>query len=192
MDPETTEELALAERAAGGDEGALRALYDRHADALYAFVCHSLDGASPEAEEVWQDALEAAVRTLAAYRGESRFFSWLCSIARNKIADHWRRQNRQRQRFCNVPPEDLSRLLDEGPLPDELVRRQDTRLRVAEVLGTLAPEHRQALVARYAEGRSVEDISRLLNKTYKATESVLSRAKAAFREALAAQTEVEL
>src|SRR3974390_2228031 len=110
MDPKTTEELALARRVADGDESALSALYERHAESLFAFVCHHLDGARPDAEELWQDTLAAAVRALPSYRGQSRFFSWLCSIARNKIADHCRRQSRLRQNLSLFSPQDLTRL----------------------------------------------------------------------------------
>lgn len=190
--PETAEDLALARRVAGGDESALKTLYECHADPLFAFICHALDGARPEAEEIWQDTLEAGIRTLPSYRGQSRLFSWLCSIARHKLADHWRRQNRSRQRLYVMPPEDLARLLDEGPLPDEILGRQATRQRVVEALSQLPLDYRTALVARYADGRSVEETAQLLEKTYKATESVLSRAREAFRQALAAKSEIEL
>lgn len=190
MDPEIAEDLALAQRVVSGDESALETLYERHADPLYAFVSHSLDGARSEAEEVWQDALEAAIRTLPAYQGQSRFFSWLCSIARHKVADHWRRQNRQR--LCLMPPENLLQLMDAGPLPDEIVNRRATCLRVVEILGLLPPDYRTALVARYADGQSVGETAKLLDRSYKATESVLSRAKEAFRAALAGRSEMEL
>ena len=192
MDPETTEELALAKRVTDGDEGALNALYERHAESLFAFVCHHLDGARPEAEEIWQDTLVSAIRALPSYRGQSRFFSWLCSIARNKIADHWRRKSRKSQNFLLMPPEDLAQVMDDGPVPEELLRQRATCVRVVEVLSLLPSDYRTALVARYADGHSVEEVARILNKTYKATESLMSRAKEAFRRALAAQTEVEL
>ena len=192
LDSEVAEDLALAQRVGSGDESALKALYERHADPLYAFVSHSLDGARSEAEEVWQDTLETAIRTLPAYRGQSRFFSWLCGIARHKLADYWRRHNRSNQHLCLMPPEALNDLLDAGPLPDELVGQRATCLRVAEVLGLLPADYRTALVARYADGHSVQETAKLLDRSYKATESVLSRAKAAFRAALACKSEVEL
>jgi RNA polymerase sigma-70 factor (ECF subfamily) len=192
MDCDTADDLALAERAINGDEDALRTLYERHADPLFAFIFHSLDGARPEAEEVWQDTLSAAIRALPTYRGQSRFFSWLCSIARHKIADHCRRQNRIRQNLSLFSPEDLTRFMDAGPLPDEIVSQQAVRLRVVEILGQLPPDYRTALVARYVDGHSVEEVARLLDKNYKAAESILSRAREAFRAALAAQPEEEL
>jgi DNA-directed RNA polymerase specialized sigma24 family protein len=53
-------------------------------------------------------------------------------------------------------------------------------------------DYRTALVARYADGQSVDNVAQLLGKSYKATESVLSRAREAFRLALAGQLEVVL
>lgn len=191
MDPEISEDLALASCVADGDEAALTVLYERHAEPLFAFVCHHLDGARPEAEEVWQDTLAAALRALPGYHGQSRLFTWLCAIARHKLADHWRGQNRTARRLVLLPPEELARLMDEAPLPEELLTQRGTCLRVVELLGLLPHDYRTALVARYADGHSVKEVARILGKSYKAAESVLSRAKEAFRAVLASQTEVE-
>ena len=192
MDLEPAEELALAKRVAAGDEQALTALYERYADPLFAFIYHHLEGARPEAEEVWQDTLAAAVRSMARYRGESGFFSWLCGIARHKVGDYFRRRNRTTQNLILVPPADLARLMDQGPLPDELVNERATCVRVVEALGRVPSAYRTALSARYAEGRSVEEVAQLLDRNYKATESLLSRAREAFRAALSQQPEMEL
>lgn len=193
MDPETVDDLALAERVAeNGDEEALQALYDRYANPLFAFIFHHLDGARPEAEEVWQDTLSAAIRGLSGFEGQSRFFSWLCSIARHKIADYFRSRGRAAQRLVLLPPEDLTSLIDEGPLPDEIVNNRATSLRVVTALGQLPSAYQQALVARYAEGQNVQEIAQLLGKSYKAAESILSRAREALRAALSAQPETDL
>jgi RNA polymerase sigma-70 factor, ECF subfamily len=191
MAPEITEDLALAEQASNGDESVLAKLYERYADALFAYIYHHLEGARPEAEEVWQDTLSAAIRALPSYRGQSRFFAWLCGIARHKLADYWRRRHRDRQNLCLVAPEELARLMDEGIVPEEILRQQATRLRVVEALGELPPDYRAALVARYADGQTVEDIARLLGKSYKAAEATLSRAREAFRQVLTTQPEME-
>jgi len=192
MDSEIAEDLALAQRIASGDESALKTLYQSYADPLYAFICHSMEGDQSEAEEVWQESLEAAVRMLPTYRGQCRFFSWICGIARHKLADYWRQKNRSRQHLSLMPPENLARLMDEGPLPDEVVGQRATCLWVVEILGLLPQTYRNALVARYADGLSVEEIAKSLDKSYKATESLLSRAKEAFRNALADRSELEL
>ncbi|SPE57245.1 putative RNA polymerase sigma factor NccH [Verrucomicrobia bacterium] len=189
---EPDDDPALAKRVAAGDQSAVNELYQRHADPLFAFILHSLQGSRPEAEDVWQDTLAAAFRALPSYRGQSRFFSWLCSIARHKIADYYRRRNRTTQPILLIPPEELTQLMDEGPLPDELINQRETCLRVVEALGQMPMDYRQALTARYSDGRSVEEVARLLSKSYKATESLLSRARVALRAALAQQPEMDL
>lgn len=192
MQADRADELPLAERVACGDEAALEAVYARYADPLFAFIHHHLDGARPDAEEIWQDTWLAAIRSLSKYRGRSSLFTWLCGIARHKIADHRRRRGPPADVFSEVSPERLAALADAGPLPEEILARRDTRIRVVEALGTLPDDYRTALVARYADRQSVDEVARLLGKTYKAAESLLGRARSAFRAALAQADEEQL
>jgi RNA polymerase sigma-70 factor (ECF subfamily) len=184
------EDLVLAKRVAAGDETALAVFYERYADLLYAFIYHRLGGSRPDAEDVWQDTLLAALHSLLTYRGECRLFTWLCGIALHKIADHFRRQGRAvTDVFSDVSEVQLSALCSSAPLPEEVVMRQATRVRVVEALALLNEDYRTALVARYADERGVGEVAQMLGRTYKATESLLSRARAAFREALAVSEE---
>ena len=186
MDIEPEDDRALARRVAAGEEEAVAAFYERYADSLYAFIYHHLGRSQADAEDVWQETLLAAVNAAGSYRGKSRLFTWLCGIASHKIADHLRRQGRAAADcFSDVPEGQLSRLVAEGPLPQEVVEHQATRVRVVEALGLLNDEYRVALVARYADGQGVEEVARRLGRSYKATESLLSRARAAMQQALA-------
>jgi RNA polymerase sigma-70 factor (ECF subfamily) len=183
---EAADDLTLARQVTDGDETALAAFYARYADPLFAFIYHHLDESRPDAEDIWQDTLLAAIRALPTYRGRSRLFTWLCGIARHKIADHLRRQGRSvAEVFSDVPQAELAALIGAGALPEEVVARQATRVRVVEALATLRDDYRTALVARYADEQSVDEVARQLGRTYKATESLLSRARVAFQEALA-------
>jgi len=180
------DDLTLARQVADGDETALETFYARYANPLFAFIYHHLDESRPDAEDVWQETLLAAINALPAYRGQSRLFTWLCGIARHKIADHFRRQGRSvAEVFSDVPQAELAALIGAGTLPEELVVRRATRVRVVQALATLRDDYRTALVARYADEQSVDEVARQLGRTYKATESLLSRARVAFQEALA-------
>jgi RNA polymerase sigma-70 factor (ECF subfamily) len=179
-----TDELTLARRTAAGDQAALQIIYERYADPLFAYICHYLGGARADAEELWQDTLFAALRSIGNYRGQGRFFKWLCGIARNKIADRFRNCDRATTMFSEASSSQLASLLDAGPLPEEILARRETRVRVVEALMELPREYRLALTARYVDGQSVEEAAQLLGKSYKATESILSRARAAFRDLL--------
>jgi RNA polymerase sigma-70 factor (ECF subfamily) len=185
MDTDYQDDMTLARRVAQGETNAFEEFYARHADLVFAFVLHRVNGLRPDAEEIWQDTLVAAIRALPAYQGESRLSSWLCGIARRKIADHWRRSARMVQTVTAVAPDDLLQLMDGGALPAALLNQDATRARVVEALAELPADYRDALIARYADGDSVEEVAHRLGRTYKATESLLSRAKAALREALA-------
>jgi len=184
MDGDFKDDVDLAARVARGEVGAFEQFYAHHADLVFAFIYHQLNGARSDAEEVWQDTFIAAVRALPGYRGQSRLSSWLCGIARRKVADYWRQQGGRAGQTLIVPPANLAALLDRQRLPDEVLGQHATRAYVAEALAELPPDYRQALVARYADGCPVEEVARRLGRSYKAAESLLSRAKAALRDIL--------
>jgi RNA polymerase sigma-70 factor (ECF subfamily) len=189
MNDTQADERVLAAGAAAGDDRALEALYERFADPLFAFIFHHLDGAArADVEDVWQETWLAAVRALPRFRGSSTFFTWLCGIARHKMADQ-RRRGRLFGASRGTPdqPAVTAEAAGLDSLPDALLERRDLRLKVVEALAALPGDYRAALVARYVEHRSVDDVGRLLGRGNKAAESLLSRARAAFRDAMGAR-----
>jgi RNA polymerase sigma-70 factor (ECF subfamily) len=189
MGAEYEDDLKLASRVSRGDAEAFNRFYSRHADLVFGFILHQLNGQRTDAEEIWQDTFVTAIQRLPSYRGQSRLLSWLCGIARHKVMDHWRRRKGTGGPALSASAEDLLELADGGPLPDDLLIRSAIRVRVIEALAELPDDYRSALLARYADGHSVEDVARLLGRSTKAAESVLSRAKAALRAALSGRTE---
>jgi len=189
MRAEYKDDMKLAARVSRGDAVAFNEFYARHADLVFGFIFHQLNGARTDAEEIWQETFLAAIQRLPSYRGQSRLFGWLCGIARHKIGDFRRHRNGTGDTAMTASPADPRELLDSSPLPDELLDRSALRVQIIEALGELPDDYRSALVARYADGYSVEEVARLLGRSYKAAESLLSRAKAALRSALAGRTE---
>ena len=98
---------------------------------------------------------------------------WLIGVARHKLADHWRRTERERRGL---------RLLDgeREPADDPWDAALD-RMRAREVLGQLGAHHRAALTLRYLDGLPVPEVARHLDRSVHATEALLVRARAAFR-----------
>ena len=186
MDEQQGSDLQLAKHAASGDETALTEFYGRYADPLYAYIYHHVGDPRSDVEDLWQDTLLCGLQSLSTYRGQSRLFTWLCGIARHKIADHYRHRGRSSTDvFSDVSEVHLAALVSSTPLPEEVITRRATRLRVVEALAVLRDDYREALAARYAEGQSVGQVAESLGRSYKATESLLSRARAAFKVALA-------
>ena len=181
-----SDDLAVVRRIVAGDEIALNGVYARYADPLYAFVYHRMGARREDIEEVWQDTWLAALRSFPTFTGRSRLFTWLCGIARHKIADFLRRSQRVDAIRGDESVDDPAQLLDSSPLPEEILEHQAIRLRVVAAMAALPGDYQLALVARYADDCSVEDVARILGKSYKATESLLSRARYAFRAAFSA------
>lgn len=182
--------MTIARRASAGDASALARLYSRYADPLFAFIYHHTPDSRQDTEDIWQDTWLAVLRSLRSYQGKSQFFTWLCAIARHKIADYYRRQQHNPvQLHSNSKEEQLSLIIEYGSLHDEILSQPITRTCVVEALATLSEGYRRALIARYADEESIAEVARRLGKNYKATESLLSRARAAFREALVHITE---
>jgi RNA polymerase sigma-70 factor (ECF subfamily) len=98
---------------------------------------------------------------------------WLIGVARHKLADHWRRTEREQRGL---------RLLDRQTAEaDDPWEAAIDRIRAREVLSRLGPHHRAALTLRYLDGLPVPEVASYLDRTVHATEALLVRARAAFR-----------
>ena len=189
MNNDYKEDLQLVGHMLRGDAKAFNQFYIQNVDLLFGFIIHLVRGVRADAEEILQDTFVAAIHMLPSYQGQSRLLSWLCGIARHKVGDYWRRRNVIDGMLLTESPVDLRELIDDGPLPDDVLNQSALRARIVEALAELPNDYRRALLARYAEERSVMEISRELGRSYKATESLLSRAKAALRAVLSGRQE---
>ncbi|MGH3760093.1 RNA polymerase sigma factor [Actinophytocola sp.] len=125
------------------------------------------------AEDLTAESFLAAVHAVRKPGAPDVSIPWLIGVARHKLADHWRRVEREQRGL---------RLLDGEPerIEDPWDATVDT-IRAHEVLGRLGPHHRAALTLRYLDGLPVLEVARHLDRTVHATEALLVRARAAFR-----------
>lgn len=178
----------LARSVAAGDPAAVNELIDTCADLLHAYIAHRLQAGPDAVEDIWQDTMVAAFQSISGFKGESRLFTWLCAIANHKILDHLRRTGKDPSVcFSDLPEASLAGMLDQGPLPEEVLLRQSTRIRVVQALGELPADYSRALILRHVEEKSVEETARALGKSFKATESLLHRARAALKATLTSE-----
>jgi RNA polymerase sigma-70 factor, ECF subfamily len=130
------------------------------------------------------------MRNLASYRGDAALFSWICQICRRQIVDYLRADRRRTNRVVLLEDSpEISAALDsiEAPREDEPAHRygaEETRRLVRTVLDRLPSRYGDVLEWKYVEGRSVEEIGDLLGIGHTAAQSLLARARTAFREAL--------
>jgi RNA polymerase sigma-70 factor (ECF subfamily) len=150
----------------------LLTLYDDALPHVYGYLLARC-GDAGLAEDLTAESFLAAVRAVRQPGAPDPSVPWLIGVARHKLADHWRRVEREERGL---------RLLDREPAcvddPWEMVV---DRIRAREVLDRLGAHHRAALTLRYLDGLPVPEVARHLDRTVHATEALLVRARAAFR-----------
>ncbi len=167
-------ERGLRDAALGGDAAAWRALYDGAFERVAGYVRWRYGGLADLADDVVQDAWMTAARKLAAFEPKDcRFAAWVCGIAANVLRHHLRSRTRYRRR--------VGSLGDADPPAAEVDREKAER--VAAALASLPERSERVLRAKYLDRMSVDDIAAAWGESPKAVESLLSRARQAFREA---------
>ena len=179
----------LVERMRAGDSRAFDAYFNEYFPRLYRFVLPRVQGDPQASEDICQEVMVRAMRRIDSYRGEASLFTWNCQIARNLITDYWR--SRKRRDEVEVLVEDdrdvgaaLESLeLDISQRPDEQQSRLEVLRLVKVALDRLPGAYGNALEWKYIDGLSVAEIAERLGQTVLATQSMLARARNAFREA---------
>ncbi len=102
-------QIILNQIAQGNDKGMSR-LYRHYNAALFAYIRHIVT-VDEAAEELVHDTFMVIHNKPLAYNGQCKFFTWLCSIAKNKAADWWRAMGRQQKKDLKM--EELNAILEE-------------------------------------------------------------------------------
>ncbi len=178
--PAREQELLAA--AAAGEHDAVQWLLDDVAPIVYGFVFARVGGDETAAEDLLQETLLEAVRGAGGFRGEASVSTWMCAIARRRLARYY-----ESERRAELARRSL-RLVDD-PLASsapgaELVECQDE---VVRALGRLPALQRQVLVLKYIEGLSVVDIARQVNRNRVQVQSLLQRGRDGLRRELGGQ-----
>jgi len=181
---------ALVSRLLERDEAAFAEFFDLMFPRVYRFALARVARHEDAAEEIAQATLCRAVRRLQTWRGEASLFTWICTICRHEI-DTWRRAH---PGAAAVPLlEDLPEIRaalesmygHEVSGTEARLQRQELAALVQRVLDHLPAHYGNVLEWKYLEDVPVAEIAARLDVSPKAAESLLTRARAAFRDLVA-------
>ena len=174
------EERALRAAVLAGDEAAWRILYERNFDHLYAYL-HCRTGREVQrTEEAAQECWLVAVRRIRSFDPErGSFEAWLRGIAEKVLMSQRRKWRREETRPGVPEPGDS---VEPAVLPGGTEESLDLADGIALVMTELPSRYQAVLRAKYDEGLSLAEIAARWGETPKAVESLLGRARAAFRE----------
>ncbi len=173
------DDVRLLQEVANGQAPAVRRLLDEVAPVVNGFLFARVGGDRATAEDLLQETLLEAVRSARSFRGDAALSTWLCAIARRRLARHY-----ERERRAEATRRGLQVLPDPGPVGDEEVVEQ--RDEVIRALGRMPAAHRQVLVLKYLDGLAVEQIADQLGRTRVQVQSLLQRARDGLRRQLEA------
>jgi RNA polymerase sigma-70 factor (ECF subfamily) len=162
FDSDGTERLDL-------DPDAFRRFYALALPRVYGYLLHRC-GSVSVAEDLAQETFLAAVAELKRGRAVEAPLPWIFGIARHKLLDHYRREERRAPSIAVGVPEAVA-------MPSE------TDGRALTALAAVPPAQRIALVLRHADGLSVPEVAAALGRSVEAVESLLARGRVGFREA---------
>lgn len=175
-----------------GEAAAFDAFFGEYFPRLYRFVLPRIDHDEAAAKDICQESLARALRKLSTYRGEAALFTWLCRFARNSLSDYWQKRRRENQHVMYAEDDELTMAalesIESNPFEGPEAQRYGEELAraVHVALDHLPERYGEALEWKYLDGMSTAQIATRLGATTIAAQSVLQRAREAFKEAFGA------
>jgi RNA polymerase sigma-70 factor, ECF subfamily len=179
----------LVGRLVRGERAAFDEFFNEYYPKLYRFVKRRMPRDAAGCEDVAQATLCRALESLRTYRGEAALMTWLCTICRRELSARWH-ENQGWATGSALAEDDpeiraaLESLLasDQGD-PERVTSREQVRESILAALDYLPAPYADILECKYLRDMSIGDIARKIGRSPKATESLLTRAREAFREA---------
>lgn len=184
----------LAKRLLNGDRRSFDVFFNTYFPRLFRFALVRLDHDHDLADETAQNVLCQAISKMSTYRGEASLFAWLCTFTRHEIYKQRKARGRAQgdAPLCEDDPSvraALESLLSvTANDPHAAVHKTDVSRLVKVAMDHLPAIYADALERKYVYEMSVSEIGASIGKSTKATESILTRARVAFRESFRSLT----
>ncbi len=130
-------------------------------------------------DEITNDILFAAYKSLPNFNGKCSEFSFICSVAKHKIIDYYRKKKIKTVLFSASPI--FEEIADKALSPERDVLKNELIKEIESTLGDLKEGYGKLLRLKYIEGWKIKAIAQITKLSVKAVESKLMRAKKQFQ-----------
>ncbi len=176
----------LVRRCVGGDAAAWEEIVQRFHRRIYN-VCYRFAGDGDSAQDLTQEVFIKMYRTLSTYdSGKGAFMTWVTTITRNLLVDHFRKTKGDRMTdSLDAPTSEhddalalSDQIADRGPAPDHAVQGREAREMVHSALQKLSPELREAVILRDLQDMDYREIATALRVPEGTVKSRINRGRA--------------
>lgn len=154
--------------------------YKKYYLSVRGFVAKKVDDEGV-VEEIVSDVMLAAINSWPTFDGRCSEFSWLCSIAKHKVIDYYRKKKIKTILFSVSPM--FEEIADKALTPERDVLKNELKNEIKKTFSEIKTGYKKILRLKYIEGFKVKEIAQKTKLSTKAVESRLIRAKKQFREA---------
>lgn len=155
-------------------------LYKETSRPLFAFIAKRMGARTSQVEEIFEETVVAAWKGYKTFEHKSTYFTWLCRIALNKIADYYRDQINERSHIVTPTLKAMSLVEADDISPVERLALKELCNKVNSCLDLLPVQTRRLLWFRYWKGLSYAQIAKIMDVSVRAVEGRLYRAKDEF------------
>jgi RNA polymerase sigma-70 factor (ECF subfamily) len=179
------DDTQVIKRCLAGERAAWEEIVRSHNRRIYN-LCYRFTGSADAAEDLTQEVFIKIYRTLASYDlGRGAFTTWLTTVTRNLLVDHFRRSKQERLTDSidapSSPDEDAltlgEQIRDEKPTPDAALGKVETQQMVHQALQKLSPELREAVILRDLQDMDYREIAQALKVPEGTVKSRINRGR---------------
>jgi RNA polymerase sigma-70 factor (ECF subfamily) len=172
------QDAQLVQQCLRGEGSAWEELIRRHTRRIFN-LCYRFTGNGSEAEDLAQEVFLRVYRTLASYRSaHGGFATWMTSVTRNLLIDHYRRTKRDRltDSLDDAMPV-VENKESSARRPDEQALLGELRAQIQAALQHLSPELREAVILRDLQGLEYMEIQAVLSVPEGTVKSRINRGR---------------
>jgi RNA polymerase sigma-70 factor, ECF subfamily len=173
---------SFVKRILKGESKAVVQFYKAYSPKILHYLSRKLPRIE-DAQEIVNDVFLEAIDSLSLLQEEKNISAWLYRIAHNKMVDFYRKKKIKSILLSQIPF--LQVVANEISQPEFQFEKDKVRDRIEAILLSLPENYRKILKLRYVEEFSVKMLAQKLNLSFKATESLLFRARQSFKLAYA-------
>ncbi len=169
---------SLVERIISGEEQAVTEFYKLYSPRILHYLLVRLPRAE-DAEDILNDVFLDAIDSLSILKKDNHLQAWLYKIAHHKTVDYYRKKKIKALLLSQIPY--LEIVDSEVHQPEFIIEKDKVRDKIESVFKSLPDLYRKVLRLRYEEKIPVKEIAVIIEMSFKATESLIFRARQSFK-----------